>query len=381
MKLVEFCASVPWLIKSDNRVRPDVRDVLLRDIRPYELAWSAAPPATKLWLNGERLASSPASFRVLPSARLAITADCGSAKRTHWLAADHTPLELHIDCALDQAVHTDDRGLWLSSSASLVTAHAQEVATVVGAKRIIVVSQRSGDLYSLQLQPAGSAAGAVVALAVVHGDRQLQAAVDHLLVEDAGGGAMAEPRTSAEPSSSAEPIRWTLWSGVAALGVGVAGTAVAGWLYAERKQDLERFRSQVDAVSISAKDLWGNSRVQMLGAVLGGAAFAGAGAVLLTRSLQKEPPRWWIAAGIGAAGLGVAAWGAAELGKGELCDEPLGCGRAQLRRDRGVLLLGVAAPLLTVPLTELLIVETKRLRKSRVDVGVTAEGLRVSGSW
>lgn len=380
-RVIEACASFVWLVTEASSVPPDVRDRVLRDVREFELTVTTTAANDYVWLQGYKATVGKAfRLRSLPGARIAIRAECGVGSRDHWVVAEEgARLRVHIDCDFDAAVHTDSRGLWLSSPHALASAHAREVARVLGARELVLVS-RTDARYNLRLV-SGDGTERVVGLPLIHSDEDMAAAIDKLLLVESPG---RHKSIAAGQAVTAQRSHWAMWTGVALIVAG-AGLEAAAWVVDTRRAARAGRLTDVVSFSQAAQDSWLDLRPPMLGLAGAGSVAAVAGAGLLVGTLPDEALPWWSAAAVGVVGVGLAAGGGVEIAKGRRCrgDDLRDCAPEEATRDRGALLLATGAPLLVVPVAKLLgLTWTNRARgKADVAIGVASQSLVMSGRW
>ncbi|MEY4510383.1 MAG: hypothetical protein RLZZ450_2505 [Pseudomonadota bacterium] len=151
-------------------------------------------------------------------------------------------------------------------------------------------------------------------------------------------------------------LGWHKALGATAIGLGVAGLVSASIFTAKRRAEGDRYRSVApeDAEYRKALRAWEDtrSRPYILAGVGASALASGATGLLL-----RTPNRRLAIVGASvaaAAGAGLAVWGTAEVLQGSACDLPIKCSESLERRDRGVVTLLSAFPLVVTPLTLLL---------------------------
>jgi hypothetical protein len=374
--LIEFCQGLAWLVTPD--VMPAARHILKRGLEPHRLTLRVVPQSRALWLQGSPVDAGVYDIQVRSGAQLVVTADCAAPRRVHSVHADPSAGELtvDIDCAFDEAVHTEASSLRLSSGAEVVIDHARHVGEALGATSVVLVGKGSAG-YELRRVIVSSGQVVATPLAIQHQDSDLARAVDVLLERHP-----RSPDRPPGPPASDRGVRRPalLWSGVAVTAVGLAAQ-LAGWaLYAERVRDGANI---VDGgfSTVERAAAWKDARGPMLGVGVAGAGAASVGVALMASAARRERFPWWVAAGAGAAGAGLMVWGAVDLSKGSSCDVVYAatCNAAEARQDRGILLLSSSAPLLTL-------LAAKGVREairdqSSLSVALFGAGARLTGRW
>jgi tetratricopeptide (TPR) repeat protein len=165
------------------------------------------------------------------------------------------------------------------------------------------------------------------------------------------------PATAGERSA---PSRHRLGTatGTVAIGLGVASFVLAG-VYLDQRRDKGAALREVPESTFNPDRLsaWERSRSKPYLFAAVGAVATTAAVLGLLLSAPRERTPWWVSMLAGLGGAGLVFWGAAEVVHGAPCDLPPRLqGRCTLpleQRDRGAIVLLLAAPLLAVPLTQL----------------------------
>lgn len=365
-------------------------DDLLRRMRVGKLSVSSQPePSCSVFLNGRHLGTTPFVLDRAASGEYRVQVECASASpgRVHVVQLGDDPVTLVVDTEFDVAISSEPR-LLLSypSEASLyesVASHAALLGREVRVEDVVLVRTAQGRAELLRVRVGQGRAVARTHLpfdarrgfeperladavnALFEGRMEPGPSVEpaHRAPEPAAAVAQAaaSPQSAApEPAAPAPPVDAPApaWpprmrrSGFAL--AGVAGALFAAGLALDlRAQDLRTGLPREGEQGFTAGDFAKAEQLKQAGWLGVASGPVGVAAVLLAAVPRQRVP-WWSYV-VGASGLGLAGVGIYELAAADRCalEGEDDCLYTRESEVRGAMLLSAAAPLIALPVTQL----------------------------
>ena len=356
------------------------------------LAVSSEPSGCTVRINGVGFGETPFEIADLYPGEYQVQVECEPRRRgrVHRITVREGRAEMFVDVAFDRAVHTEPV-LWLrysdESSAQRQTADAQQIARVLRAGAVVLVSRPTPETMELRVVSGTKRRGGVARVPATSMGPTASVAAEAASALAAGqckdftgskpvtidcGAVRAKPQKRELDTVRRRPPRGQFIAGLTLLTLGGASLATTYGLTAARRSAgndwVDNFN--VDPTDLGPQTRWTNLGNGLVFTSIAGGALTTA-AMPLVLPYREKPPWWaWLSGGLGvgaAVASIVSAATAHSIPDGtnrcqQVSDaaDAQGCVDRNRSTDRAIALGVTAAPLLTIPLVYLLRRSEKR---------------------
>jgi hypothetical protein len=344
------------------------------------LVVSSDPPGCEVRVNGIPFGRTPFALDEVALGEYRLQVECpgDDRGRVRRVRIGQGEAEVHVDARFDAAIESQPRLLLHYPTSAAERAHrgedATEVASIIGARALLVTRV---DASSLRLDLLGGAGAATSVLVLLTND----GSIDHL---DEAAAALLEGRSL--DLRAGEPTEIAPWQpptlgvaqvsaprdreatsfgrgrhGLRVSGITLASIGAGALLTATIFHGLRIHRGRQvpsdpsDPSFIGRQSAWVNARQPTLVLASAGSAMATTALALAVPGQSRVP--WWSYT-IGAAGLGLLGYGIYESGSLPPCGSSTAnlasCRSREEQVDRAALLGALALPLISLPLIHLL---------------------------